>query len=382
MRNFNFTLQQDIKFGNGSVNMLSEIIQGASAENILLISDRGLESAGLVGKVIGILLKNNLKVKTYLDVLPNPTVAIVEEAAAFCKENETDIIIALGGGSSMDVAKAVSVLAFHGGNIKDYEGFEKVPGETLPVIAIPTTAGTGSEVTASAVITDEVAKYKYSVISSRIIPDYVLLDPDFIKGLPAKIAAATGVDAMIHAIEAYLSVFATPFTDAMAEKALELIGGNLRRFVANRSDNEAACAMLLGSTFAGIAFRGAKLGNVHAMSHPVSAYYNVPHGVANAVLLPYVLEYNKVADHGRYEKIYNYIAVYRDEKTRFNADMLIEEIRKLNAIFDLPMRLTEVGVKEDDIENMAADALKSGNVAANPRTTNFNEMVALYHKAL
>lgn len=151
------------------------------------------------------------------------------------------------------------------------------------MIAIPTTAGTGSEVTASAVITDEAKNFKMSVISYEILPKYAVLDPELIMTAPASIAASCGVDALIHAMEAYVSNFASPFSDAMAEKAMELIGGNLRRFVANRKDEEAACAMMVGSTFAGMAFAWAKLGNVHAMSHPVSAYFHVPHGVANAL---------------------------------------------------------------------------------------------------
>ena len=156
-----------------------------------------------------------------------------------------------------------------------------------------------SEVTASAVITDEAKNFKMSVISYEILPKYAVLDPELIMTAPASIAASCGVDALIHAMEAYVSNFASPFSDAMAEKAMELIGGNLRRFVANRKDEEAACAMMVGSTFAGMAFAWAKLGNVHAMSHPVSAYFHVPHGVANAVILPTVVEYNALADNGQ-----------------------------------------------------------------------------------
>ncbi len=175
------------------------------------------------------------------------------------------------------------------------------------MIAIPTTAGTGSEVTASAVITDESRNYKLSVFSYENLPKYAILDPELIMTAPASIAASCGVDALIHAMEAYISTNASPFSDAMAEKAMELIGGNIRRFVANRKDEEAACAMMAGCNFAGIAFAWARLGNVHAMSHPVSAYFNVPHGVANSILLPTVMEYNALADHGRYQVIYNYI---------------------------------------------------------------------------
>ena len=184
---------------------------------------------------------------------------------------------------------------------------------------------------------------------------------------PASIAASCGVDALIHAMEAYVSRNATPFSDAMAEKAMELIGGNLRRFVANRQDEEAACAMMLGSNFAGISFAWARLGNVHAMSHPVSAYFNVPHGVANSILLPNVVEYNALADHGRYEVIYNYIREGNGPIENFTPDMLVEELRHLNEQLGIPATLSEVGVTADKIPAMAEDAMKSGNIPANPR---------------
>lgn len=282
----------------------------------------------------------------------------------------------------MDVAKATGVLANYGGKITDYEGLNKVPGSIVPIIAIPTTAGTGSEVTASAVITDKERNYKLSVISYEILPKYAVLDPELIMTAPAFIAASCGIDALIHAMEAYVSVFASPFSDAMAEKAMELIGGNLRQFVANRQNEEAACAMMAGCNFAGISFAWAKLGNVHAMSHPVSAYFHVPHGVANAIILPTVVEYNTLADSGRYEKIYNYICEEKFPAVNFKPQMLVDEIKKLNAELGLPASLSEVGVTEDKIEIMAEDAMKTVNVKANPRQTTLKDLIALYKKAL
>ena len=250
------------------------------------------------------------------------------------------------------------------------------------MIAIPTTAGTGSEVTASAVITDESRNYKLSVFSYELLPRYALLDPALIMTAPASIAASCGVDALIHAMEAYISTKATPFSDAMAEKAMELIGANLRRFVANRQDEDAACAMMLGCNFAGIAFAWARLGNVHAMSHPVSGYFHVAHGVANSILLPTVLEYNALADHGRYKKMYNYIHQGSPCIENFQPQMLVDEIRKLNNELGIPARLSDVGVTADKIPAMAEDAMKSGNIPANPRQTTLKDMIALYEKAL
>ena len=382
MKDFRFKVPQNIEFGVGSLKKLPEILNESKSEHVFLISDEGLAKLGVVKKVQDIVEADGLKCTTYLGVVPNPTVDVVNESTKCYKESGATSIIALGGGSSMDVAKATGVLATYGGKITDYEGLYKVPGPIVPIIAIPTTAGTGSEVTASAVVTDEERNYKMSVISYEMLPKYAVLDPQLIMTAPASIAASCGVDALIHALEAYVSNFASPFTDAMAEKAMELIGANIRRFVANRQDEEAACAMMTGSTFAGMAFAWAKLGNVHAMSHPVSVYFHVPHGVANAVLLPTVIEYNALSDHGRYEKIYNFIREKKEPAKDFKPQMLIDEIKKLNADLGIPQSLSEVGVTEDKIEAMAKDAVVHPNVLANPRQTNLKEMIELYKKAL
>lgn len=280
------------------------------------------------------------------------------------------------------MAKAVGVLARFGGQITEYEGAHKVPGKIVPIIAIPTTAGTGSEVTAFSVITDTSRNYKLTVFSYELIPSYALLDPELIMTAPASIAASCGVDALIHAWEAYTSRDASPFSDAMAEKAMELIGANLRRFVANRQDEEAACAMMSGSMFAGIAFAWARLGNIHAMSHPVSAFFHVPHGVANSILLPTIVEYNALADHGRYEKIYNYISKEKEPVMDFIPEMLADEARELLKDLGIPSKLSDVGVTEDKIPQMAADAMKSGNILANPRQSAQKDIEMLYRRAL
>lgn len=382
MKDFNFKIPQNIEFGMGSLKKLPEIIKANNSEHVFLISDHGLEGIGVVKKIKDIIEEGGLKCTTYLDVKPNPTIDIVNEAASLYKGCGASSVVALGGGSPMDVAKAVGVLATYGGTITDYEGNYKVPGPIVPMIAIPTTAGTGSEVTASAVITDEERNYKFTVFSFEMLPKYAVLDPELIMTAPASIAAACGIDALIHAIEAYLSRNANPFSDCMAEKAMELIGGNLRRFVSNRQDEEAACAMMIGSTFAGISFASARLGNVHAMSHPVSAYFHVPHGVANAVLLPTVMEYNALADNGRYEVIYNYIREGNEEIEGFNPKMLVDEVSKMNASLGIPASLSAVGVTEDFISIMAEDAMKSANVLANPRQSTVKDIINLYHKAL
>lgn len=382
MNDFSFQIPQSIHFGIGCLKKLPEILLEEKPGKILLISDRGLEKAGAVQRVLDVLDKNGLAYDTYLDVLPNPTVTIVNEALEKYLSCNADCILALGGGSPMDVAKAVGVLAKYGGTAMEYEGAHKVPGPIIPLVAIPTTAGTGSEVTAFSVITDTEHNYKFTIFSYELLPRYAVLDPEFILSLPQSIAAPTGIDALIHAIEAYLSRNASPFSDAMAEKALELLGANIRIFSACRQNKDAACAMMTGSMFAGIAFAWARLGNVHAMSHPLSAFYGIAHGVANSVLLPAVLDYNAISDTGRYEKIYEYIKKGKRDSGYFVPQMLVDEIRELLLDLNIPQDLSGFGVKEEDIPAMALDAMKSGNILSNPRQTEQKDIEALYRSVL
>ena len=393
MKDFNFNILQKCEFGMGALKKLPDILKACGSDNVMLISDRGLEAIGVVEKVREIIKSAGLTYSEYLDVVPNPTVDIVNECARLYKESGATAILALGGGSPMDVAKAAGVVAKFGGSITDYEGVGKVPDIIDPIIAIPTTAGTGSEVTVAAVITDEARNYKLSVLGPQISPAYAVLDPELIMTAPPSIAAACGIDAFIHAMEAYINTAATPFTDAMGEKAMELIGGNIRRFVANRKDEEAACAMMLGSTFAGIAFAFARLGNIHAMSHPVSAFYHVAHGVANATLMPAILEYNALADEGRYAKIYQFVTG-KVAGPDFVAADLVNAIRELNKDLGIPTGILE-GIQQrnpgdnvtaDDVRAkisiMAADAMKSGNILVNPRSSTQKDIEALYERAL
>ena len=251
----------------------------------------------------------------------------------------------------------------------------------VPMIAIPTTAGTGSEVTSFSVITDHSRNYKLSVSSNYLLPSYAILDPELIASVPAGTAAACGVDAMVHALEAYLSLAASPFSDMFALKALHLIGKNLRAYAANRGNEAAAEAMMMGSLFAGIAFSHARLGDVHAMSHPVSAYFNVAHGVANAILLPVIVEYNELADQGKYYDIYRCVAKAPVPEAMFYSHMLTEELRALNMELGIPSCLKDAGVKAEYFDAMAEDAMKSGNISVNPRSTTKADVLELYKKA-
>ena len=382
MKNFTFSIPQNILVGRGSLAKLPQVARELGGTHAFFISGPHLSKMGIVKSCEDALEHAGIKTDAFTETEGNPSVETVEKAAVAFRKSGADFIVALGGGSPMDVAKAVGVVAKYGGSITEYEGGGKVPGDIIPLIAVPTTAGTGSEVTAFSVITDHSRNYKLTVFSYKLIPSYAILDAELLTTAPASVASACGVDAMVHALEAYISKDASPFSDAMAEKALELIGKNIRTYVADRGNIDAAEGMLVGSLFAGIAFSWARLGNVHAMSHPVSAYFNVPHGVANAILLPTVVEYNALADTGKYEKIYNYIANNPVEKGNFVSQNLVKELQDLNASLGIPLSLSAVGVTEEYFDEMAEDAMKSGNIAVNPRSTTKDDILMLYKKAL
>lgn len=376
-----FLIPGKVLFERGGLAKLPGELKAKGLKRVLLASDRGLEAVGLVKRLEDILSGSGIDYVTYLDIEANPSTETVDIGMRLYQENNLQAIICLGGGSPMDTAKSISVLVTCGGKIQDYEGAHKVQGPVAPIIAIPTTAGTGSEVTPFAVITDKSKNYKLTVFSYEIIPELALLDPELITTLPPTVAAPTGLDALTHAVEAYISLAAYPFSDAMAEKAMELIGKYIRPFVANRADIEAASGMLLGSMFGGIAFSWARLGNVHAMAHPLGGYFNIAHGVANAVLLPVILEYNALADQGKYEKIFNYI---KDNKviTGFTPDLLVNEIKQLSNELGIPKNLTELGVSRDTVHEMAVDAMKSGNIFVNPRQSTLADIEKLYLRAM
>lgn len=382
MDSFSFTIPQNIKFGAGTLDLLPDLAKELGKSKGYIISGPHLNKIGMVAKCRKALKNAGMESECFTETEGNPSTDTVVKATEGFKKSKADFIVAFGGGSPLDVAKAVAVLATYGGNIVDYEGAGKVMGPVVPMIAIPTTAGTGSEVTAFSVITDHSRNYKLTVISNYLLPAYVILDPDLIATVPANTAAACGIDAMVHALEAYISKAASPFSDIFAREALRLIGGSIRDYVADRS-NPAACeSMMVGSLFAGIAFSHARLGNVHAMSHPVSAYFDVPHGVANAILLPTVVDFNKdAADPEKYRYIYGCISKDMGADINFTPDMLATEIRMLNYELGILPTLSDIGVTSDKFEQMADDAMKSGNIQCNPQFTMKNDILKLYEQA-
>lgn len=382
MDSFSFTIPQNIKFGAGTLDLLPDLAKELGKSKGYIISGPHLNKIGMVAKCRKALKNAGMESECFTETEGNPSTDTVVKATEGFKKSKADFIVAFGGGSPLDVAKAVAVLATYGGNIVDYEGAGKVMGPVVPMIAIPTTAGTGSEVTAFSVITDHSRNYKLTVVSNYLLPAYVILDPDLIATVPANTAAACGIDAMVHALEAYISKAASSFSDIFAREALRLIGGSIRDYVADRS-NPAACeSMMVGSLFAGIAFSHARLGNVHAMSHPVSAYFDVPHGVANAILLPTVVDFNKdAADPEKYRYIYGCISKDMGADINFTPDMLATEIRMLNYELGILPTLSDIGITSDKFEQMADDAMKSGNIQCNPQFTMKNDILKLYEQA-
>lgn len=381
MNSFSFTIPQNIVVGAGSLKRLPELAKNLKKSKAYIISGPHLEKIGMVDKCREALKAAGIESDAFTQTEGNPSTDTVAKAANDFKSSKANFIVAFGGGSPLDVAKAVAVIASYGGNITDYEGGGKVLGPVVPMIAIPTTAGTGSEVTAFSVITDHSRNYKLTVVSNYLLPAYAILDPELITTVPKSTAAACGIDAMVHALEAFISKAASPFSDLFAKEALRLIGTSIRDYVSDRSNLAACESMLIGSLFAGIAFSHARLGDVHAMSHPVSAYFDVAHGVANAVLLPTVVDYNMTYANEKYKYIYDCICEKPLSDDTFTPEMLAAEIRVLNDELGIPSSLSEVGVDSSLFDKMADDAMKSGNILVNPRPTTKKDILALYAQA-
>ena len=382
MGNFHYFMPTDCYFGRGCVAEHKAAMAKLGKKAMVVTGKTSAKRNGAQQDITDALDSLDIAWILFDEIEENPSVETVERAAKLAIAEGVEFFIGIGGGSPMDVAKAVGVVAKYGGSITEYEGADKVPGEIIPLIAIPTTAGTGSEVTAFSVITDHERNYKLTVFSYKLIPAYALLDPLLLTSAPASVAAACGIDALIHAEESYVSLDASPFSEAMSEKAMELIGRSIRTYVADRSNLEAASDMLAGSLFAGIAFSWARLGNIHAMSHPVSAFFNVPHGVANGILFPYIVKYNEEAAFGKYQKIYNYISTEEKCESEFSKGMLEQAVRELNTQVGIPAKLSDAGVTDEYFAQMTEDAMKSGNIAINPQKTVREDILALYKEAL
>ena len=291
---------------------------------------------------------------------------------------DANVIVAVGGGSAMDAAKGIGLLATFGGTIQDYEGPGKVPGPIVPLVAVPTTCGTGSEVTHISVITDPARNWKMSLASPLLAPKTAVIDPLLYVKLPGHIIAATGMDALTHAIESYTNRLAEPFADALDIEAIRMIGGNIRVAVAN-GGLDAMTNMALGATMAGMAFTNTILGIVHAMSHPITCYYGVPHGIANAILLPTIMEFNLIGAPHRFARIAAALGEPVDGLTVMEAARRsVDAVRELNADLDIPPDFAQTPFSDEIIETMADDAMKSRNIQINPRRVTRAQIVELF----
>ena len=350
---------------------------------VLIVTDKGLVAAEVASRIIAVLNDAKIPYALYDGALPNPPAACVHAGQRLYSKEKCNAIIALGGGSPMDVAKMIGVLASNGGRINQYLGSGKVTNDLPPLVCIPTTYGTGSEVTPFAVLTNPKTNNKDPVISSKITPQVGILDPELSVSLPAFVGGPTGMDALTHAIESYTNLMATPITDGLALQAIQLIGENLRLACANDYELAATENMLIASMLAGIAFAQTRLGNVHAMSHPVGAQFGVHHGLANAILLPYVMEFNLPTRLGKFATIAEALGANTDGlNEREAAQLAVDTVWELNQDLAIPKKLGEVGVKKSGIQALAKTTMQSGNITVNPRKTSQSDIETLFKKAI
>ncbi|MFS0812603.1 iron-containing alcohol dehydrogenase [Peribacillus phoenicis] len=370
-----------ILYGLGVTDQIRKIIDEQNYKNILIITDAGIVKTGLINQITRQL--DNINYSIYDQTQPNPTVKNCNDALDLLREVDADAVITMGGGSSIDVAKAVCLLATNSGSIKEYEGIDTCVNELLPLIAIPTTAGTASEVTTFTVITDEVRQYKLTVGGVKIAPKWALVDPLVTLSLPKHITASTGLDALVHAIESYTSKMANPITKALAREAIRKISNNLRQAVYNGDNITARDNMLMGSLLAGLAFNNTRLGNCHALSHPMSAIYGVAHGVANSILIPHVMEFNTLAVPELFSDIAEDMGENLEGLTLMErAAAAVDAVKKLSKDIGIPTTFSEYKVDESQIDRMAKDAMLSGNIAANPRITTYEDVIELYRRSI
>lgn len=358
---FNFSLATRIRFGLYSIQHLGNELLQLGVKKILIVSDPGVVRAGLVQYAIDSIKAAGIAYTIYQEVASNPSDENAELAGQLARQQGCEAIVAIGGGSAMDAAKGAAIIATHGGHIQDYEGWETIPRNLIPMIAIPTTAGTGSEVSYWAVITSTNEHRKMLIGSPKIAPSLALLDPVLTYSLPPDLTAYTGIDALTHAIEAYTSTASNPISDALAIAAIQKIGASLLRAINNPRDEEARSNMLLASTMAAVAFNSADLGAVHCISEALGGMYDIHHGLANAIVLMAVMEYNAPVVSDKYAEIA--FALGRKDGDAVNA--VAQLIQPLN----IP-RLHEVGVRREDLPHLARLAAQNISVPSNPRPIN------------
>ena len=369
-------------FGEGSSAEAGTLLKTLNAKKTLIVTDKFLASCGMAGKIQAIFEETGIQATVFDGAEPNPTDKNVEAGLEAYRANGCDSIVSLGGGSSHDCAKGIGLVAANGGEIYDYEGVDKSKNDMVPLMAINTTAGTASEITRFCIITDTRRKVKMAIVDWKVTPQISINDPELMKGMPAGLTAATGMDALTHAIEAYVSTAANPLTDAAAIKAIKMICHYLPKAVANGDNMQARDAKAYGQYLAGIAFNNASLGYVHAMAHQLGGFYNLPHGVCNAILLPYVERFNLIGNLNRFQDI----AIAMGENVdglsaQEAAQKAIDAIKTLSREIGIPSSLKELGVKPEDFKEMAENAKKDVCQVTNPRKATLEQVIEIYRQA-
>lgn len=357
-------------------------LSGRGFRRALIVTDAGLARLGVAADVARELGRADIVSFVFPGAQPNPTVGNVEEGLALLREHRCDLVVSLGGGSSHDCAKGIALVAANGGTIADYEGIDQSPEPQLPLVAVNTTAGTAAEMTRFCIITDEQRHVKMAIVDKHVTPFLSVNDPAMMVGKPAALTAATGMDALTHAIEAYVSTAATPITDGCAIKAMSLIAAHLRDAVRDGKNIEAREGMAYAQFLAGMAFNNASLGYVHAMAHQLGGFYDLPHGVCNAILLPHVEAFNLPVAADRLRDVAAAMGVdVTAMDAEEGANAALAAIRKLSADIGIPTGLAGLGMKEADIPILAENALLDACGFTNPRTAGQEEIEAIFRAA-
>jgi alcohol dehydrogenase class IV len=379
-----FPMPTDLHFGHGVLAKLPEQVKSLGGSRVLVVTDEGVQRSGTIARAQQFLSDAGLGVSIFDRVQADSGSGLITEATRQLVETDSNVVVGMGGGSSLDTAKAVAVLAANGGAITDYVGMGKVKKKPLPVIAIPTTAGTGSEVSLWSVFTDDSKSLKVAIGGFAIYPVVALCDPDLTLSLPPFTTAATGMDALTHAIECYTNKACQPISGTLALRAIGLIGQHLRTAVLNGEDRKARFGMLLASTMAGMAMNPTRLGLAHALAMPLGSWkLRVPHGVANAITLPFVMRFNCLACPHRFLDIARALGERVDHLSeRQGALQACEAVRCLAEDVGIPKGLGQFGVKEEHVPSIVDEAMKSGNVLVNPRSTSAENLEKILRQAL
>jgi alcohol dehydrogenase class IV len=384
MTAFTFNTTKSIICELGSIKRLGALVRAQIGKSVLLVTDAGLIKAGLLGAATDSLTQAGVSYRVFDGVVADPSVAVVEAALAEARAAKIDGVIGFGGGSSMDVAKLIALLIGGGEKLEDVYGVGQAKGQRLPLIQIPTTAGTGSEVTPISIITVGETEKK-GVVAPQLLPDIALLDAELTLGLPAPVTAATGIDAMVHAIESYTSTSANnnPVSRALAREALRLLGANIETAVKKGSNVQARSGMLLGAMLAGQAFANSPVAAVHALAYPIGGIFHVPHGLSNALVLPHVMRFNASVCADAYATLApDVFPDLASVQRELRVDEFINRLEALSADLGLEQTLREVGIGESDLSVMAVDAMKQSRLLVNnPREVSEADALAIYQAA-